>query len=340
MAIRSFPPHSIPAFYDVCAIGNAMVDVIAECDETFLAAYGIAKGSMTLVNEPRADFLYGKIAPALEMSGGSVANTVAGIASLGGRPAYIGKVKDDQFGEVFRHDLGAGGVHFSTAPAQDGPATGRCLVLVTPDAQRSMNTYLGAAAELSFEEIDPKIVANAQVTFLEGYLFDKTAAQEAFLKTALIVRQAGRRLALSLSDTFCVDRHRAAFQSLVEEHVDVLIANEYELMSLYRRSTFDEALEAARGACGLVVGTRSEKGASIVSGGKRIDIAAEKVEKAVDTTGAGDLFAAGFLFGLTQGVSLEACGRLGAVCAAEVVGHYGPRPQTSLKELVRQKGLL
>ncbi len=331
--------HPIPAIYDVCAIGNAIVDVIADCDDAFLKEQGIAKGAMTLIDEERADYLYKNSGPAVEVSGGSVANTVAGIAGLGGRPGYIGKVRNDQLGEIFRHDLQASGVHFSTAPSAQGPSTARCLILVTPDAQRSMNTYLGACVDLSPEDVDPKLVANAQVTFLEGYLFDKPTAKEAFRLAGKIAHDAGRRVALTLSDTFCVDRHRESFRTFVRDEVDILLANEYELMALYQLPTFEEALVAAQAECGIVVGTRSEKGAVVASGQEQIAIAAEPVAQVVDTTGAGDLFAAGFLFGVTHGHDLSVSGALGAIAAAEVISHYGPRPQKDLKALVLSKGV-
>lgn len=339
MVIRKPSAHPVPAIYDVCAIGNAIVDVIADCDEAFLETMGVAKGSMTLVDETRADFLYKNFGPAVEVSGGSVANTAAGVAGLGGRPAYIGRIKADQLGEIFSHDMNASGVHFSTPPRVDGPSTGRCLILVTPDAQRSMSTCLGIAADLSSDDIDPHIVANAQVTFLEGYLFDKPKAQAAFYTAAHIAQEAGRQIALTLSDTFCVDRHRQAFQAFIRDHVDILIANEFELMSLYELPTLEEALAAARTECRIAVGTRSEKGAVIVSGGQDYVIPASPASKVVDTTGAGDLFAAGFLFGLTHGQDLSLSGALGAIAAAEVVSHYGPRPQQNLKELIAKKGI-
>lgn len=339
MVIRTLPPHPVPAIYDVCAVGNAIVDVIADADDAFLASYGIAKGSMTLIDEQRADFLYQNIGPGIEMSGGSAGNTVAGIAALGGTPTFIGKVKDDQLGGIYRHDMRASGVHFPTAPSKDGPATGRSLILVTPDSQRSMSTFLGACVNLSPDDIDQQLVANAQITFLEGYLFDKPKAQEAFHVAAKIAHKAGRLLALTLSDTFCVDRHREGFRQLVREDVDFLIANEYELMALYQVPTFEEAMEAARAEVGTVVGTRSEKGAVIVRGEESYIIEAENVPVVLDSTGAGDLFAAGLLFGVTHGYALPVAGRLGAIAAAEVISHYGPRPQRDLKEMAREKGI-
>ncbi len=339
MALRPFIPRLSGASYDVCAIGNAIVDIIAECEDAFLQSHGIAKGVMTLIDEARADTLYDRIGPAVEMSGGSAANTAFGIASLGGLPAYIGKVKDDQLGKIFRHDLKTMGVHFTTPALTDGPSTARCMILVTPDAQRSMNTYLGACAELTEEDIDPDVVAGSQVTYLEGYLFDKPAAKRAFGRAARFAHDASRYLVLTLSDPFCVERHRDSFRELVRDDVDILLANEHELMSLYQISSFDEALNKAREQCSLVAATRSEKGAVIVKDGETLSILSEPVANVVDTTGAGDLFAAGFLYGLTHGHDLETSGRLGAIAAGEIISHYGPRPQRTLRDLAKAKGI-
>ncbi|MDD2324461.1 MAG: adenosine kinase [Alphaproteobacteria bacterium] len=339
MVIRSYPDQPVPALYDVCAVGNAIVDVIADCDEAFLATNGITKNAMMLVDEARSDFLYKAITPQAEMSGGSVANTVTGIAMLGGKPTYIGKVRDDELGSVYRADMRAAGVHFPTVPAASGPATGCSIILVTPDAHRSMNTYLGIAGDLSETDIDAQLIANAQMTLLEGYLFDKPEAQKAFHLAAKMAHDAGRRLALSLSDTFCVERHREAFAAFVRDEVDILIANEFELMSLYQVPTFDEAMTAARAQCSLVVGTRSEKGAVIAQGSLSFPIEAEPVATLVDSTGAGDLFAAGFLFGLTHGKDMATSGRMGAIAASEIISHYGPRPQADLKALMQAKGM-
>ncbi|MDD3183444.1 MAG: adenosine kinase [Alphaproteobacteria bacterium] len=339
MIMSPFRQHPVPAVYDVCAVGNAIVDIIAECDEAFLVSYEITKGAMNLVDETRADFLYKNLGPSIETSGGSAANTVAGVAALGGMPTYIGKVKSDEFGKIFRHDMRASGVHFPTQAATEGPSTARSLIVVTPDAQRSMNTYLGACADLCADDVDPQLVANAQVTFLEGYLFDKPKAQEAFYVAAKIAHEAGRHLALTPSDTFCVDRHRDGFMDLVKNQVDYLVANEFELMSLFQVSSFEEAMAQARTHCQIVVGTRSEKGAVIASADQTYVIEADPVAQAVDSTGAGDMFAAGFLFGLTHGYDLPTSGRIGAVVASEVIGHYGPRAQGDLKDLVRAKGI-
>ncbi len=337
MVIRNLQTQDASATTDVCAMGNAIVDVIVECDEVFLEAQGIAKGAMTLIDEQQAAALYKKMGPAIEMSGGSAANTAVGIASLGGAPSYIGKVKNDQFGTIFCHDMQASGVVFSTPPLQEGPSTAQCLILVTPDAQRSMNTYLGACVDFFPEDVDVELVAKAQVTYLEGYLFDKPKAQEAFYLAAKTVHEANRSLALSLSDTFCVDRHRDGFLKLVHDEVDFLIGNEMELISLYQTSSFEEAMEKARQQCSIVVGTRSEKGAVIVSGEETHIIQAEKAESVLDTTGAGDLFAAGFLYGVTHGHDWAMSGRLGAIAAAEIISHYGPRPQRNLKAYVQEK---
>jgi sugar/nucleoside kinase (ribokinase family) len=324
--------------YDVCGMGSAIVDIIAESDDSFLQTHHIQKGTMTLVDEARADFLYGRIGPAVEMSGGSVANTVAGIAALGGKPAFIGKVRNDQLGSIFRHDLRSLGVHYSTPPATQGPATGRCLILVTPDAQRSMSTYLGVNTETSEADNDAAVIEQSKITFLEGYLFDMPPAQAALRSAARTARTAGRHVALSLSDPFCVERHRDAFRELIKDFVDILIGNEHELMSLYQLPSFEEAMAKAHTECPMVIGTRSAAGALIACQSTLVKIAAEPAH-VVDTTGAGDLFAAGFLYGLTHGLDLATSGRLGAILAAEIISHYGPRPQRSLKEVVREKGV-
>lgn len=322
--------------FDVCAIGNALVDVIADATDAFLLENSITKGGMTLVDSERAAFLYDLLGPAVEMSGGSAANTVAGIASFGGHPAYIGKTKSDQLGEIFHHDLHANGVHFSTPPASGSNAapTGHCLILVTPDAQRSMNTFLGAAVEFGIHDLQSDIIANSDITYLEGYLFDRPEAQQAFLEAARIAHEAGRQLALTLSDTFCVDRHRTAFLDLVANQVDILFANQNELLALYQTEDLQSAIASARTHCKISVTTRSEKGAVIATGKETLEIAAAPVTKVVDTTGAGDLYAAGFLFGITHQKSLEESGRLGAIAAAEIISHYGPRPQKKLKDLI------
>lgn len=319
--------------YDVAGIGNAIVDVLAHADEPKLASLGIAKGVMTLIDSARADEIYDKMGPGVECSGGSVANSVAGIAALGGRAAYMGKVRDDQLGQVFSHDLKSQGVHFATAPATGGASTARCLVLVTPDAHRSMQTYLGACVELGPDDIDEAVIAASRVTYLEGYLWDPPRAKEALLKAARAAHATGRKVALSLSDPFCVERHREEFRSLLAEHVDILFANEAEITSLYQ-TDFDEALRRVRGDCDIAALTRSEKGSVVVAGATVVVQAADPVERVVDTTGAGDLYAAGFLYGYTQGRDLGLCARLGGLCAAEIISHVGARPEADLARLV------
>jgi sugar/nucleoside kinase (ribokinase family) len=326
--------------YDVLGIGNAIVDVLAKTEESFLKSQGLAKGAMALIDAARAEALYAKMGEGIEASGGSAANTIAGIASLGGKGAYIGKLRDDELGEIFAHDLKAIGVAFQTPPLTSGPPTARCLILVTPDAQRTMNTFLGACVELGPEDIDEKMVSAAQVTYLEGYLFDPPRAMEAFRKAAALAHQAGRKVALSLSDPFCVGRHRGEFLDLVDKHIDVLFANEHEICSLYETGHFEQAAEAVRGHCEIAVLTRSERGSNIVTAKEMLHVAAAPVSRVVDTTGAGDLYAAGFLYGLTHGSDLETCGRLGSLCAGEVIGHFGARPETSLKTLALSAGLI
>lgn len=326
-----------PTRFDIVGIGNAIVDVLAHADDRFLADHRLTKGAMTLVDAETAEALYDAMGPGLECSGGSAANTIAALASLGGHGAFIGKVRNDQLGQVFRHDIRALGVAFDTPPAKNGAPTARCLILVTPDAQRTMQTYLGACVNLGPDDVDPETIAAAKVTYLEGYLWDPPEAKKAFVKAATIAHGAGREVALSLSDPFCVDRHRGEFVDLVEHHVDVLFANEHEITSLYRVATFDDALQRVRGHCRVAALTRSAKGAVIVAGDEVHVIDAEPVARVVDTTGAGDAFAAGFLHGLTHDVDLARAGRLGAIAAAEVISHVGARPAVSLKELVARK---
>lgn len=326
--------------FDVCAVGNAIVDVIAEAEDNFLKTHGIVKGAMTLIDAERAAFLYDHIGPAIEMSGGSAANTVAGIASLGGKPAFIGKVAPDQLGAIFRHDLRASGVHFATTPFVGTVPTARSLIVVTQDAQRSMSTYLGACTELTEADIEPDIITSAKVTYLEGFLFDKPTAQAAFLKAAEMAHGAGAKVSLSLSDVFCVERHREAFLRLIEGQIDILFANELELLALYPGETFEAAFAKARAKVETVVITRGPNGAILARAAQQVSIAAFPVEKVVDTTGAGDLFAAGFLFGYTHGLGLETSGKLGAMAAGEIISHYGPRPQSSLRQLAQNNGLL
>ncbi len=325
------------AQFDVVGIGNAIVDVIARADDAFLEEKKLAKGAMTLIDEAQADALYAAMGPGTESSGGSAANTMAGLASLGGKGAFFGKVRNDQLGAVFAHDIRAAGVAFDTKPAAAGPATARCLIFVTPDAQRTMNTYLGACVNLGPEDVDEAVVKNARVTYLEGYLWDPPRAKQAFVKAAKAAHAAGRKVSLSLSDAFCVDRHRAEFRDLVAGHVDILFANESEIKSLYEVESFDAALQAVRGSCEIACLTRSEKGSLVVAGEEVHVIDAERVGPVTDTTGAGDLYAAGFLFGWSHGLGLSRAGRIASLAAAEAISHVGARPQTSLKALVKQK---
>jgi adenosine kinase len=328
------------AKYDVLGIGNAIFDILVQTDEGFLAAHGMTKGGMALIDEPRAAAIYRDMGPAIEMSGGSAANTIVGLANLGARAAYIGKVKDDQIGKLYAHDIRAAGVTFETPPATDGPATGCSYILVTPDGERTMNTYLGAAQELMPGDIDADQVAASAIVYLEGYLWDPKNAKDAFVKAAGIAHEAGRQVALTLSDSFCVDRYRGEFLALMRNGtVDLVFANEAELHSLYQTSDFDTALKQFGADVKLAVVTRSEKGCVVASTDGVTAVPAFPIEKMVDTTGAGDLFAAGFLFGLVRGVGYENAGRLGALAAAEVIQHIGARPQTSLKQLARQSGL-
>jgi sugar/nucleoside kinase (ribokinase family) len=322
------------ASFDVVGIGNAIVDVIAHTEEEFLAREGLVKGTMTLIDADRAEALYQMMGPAIESSGGSAGNTMAGLASLGGCGAYIGKVRDDLLGQVFRHDITAIGVRFDTPAATSGPGTARCLILVTSDGQRTMNTYLGACADLGPADIDPELISTSQVTYLEGFLFDPPQAQEAFRKAAAIAHAAGREVALSLSDPFCVGRHRAAFRDLVDEHVDILFANEAEICSLYETDDFAAATAAVRGRVAIAALTRSAAGSVVLTNGAEHKIDAAPVPRVVDTTGAGDLYASGFLYGLTRGLPLPTCGELGSLCAAEIISHFGGRPEAKLSDLV------
>jgi sugar/nucleoside kinase (ribokinase family) len=321
------------ATYDILGIGNAIVDVVTQADDAFLSRHDMHKGAMILIDTPTADKIYAAMPPGKESSGGSAANTCAVAAGLASRVAYIGKVADDQLGGVFRHDINAVGVHFPTTPLSGGAPTARCLILVTPDGQRTMNTFLGACVTLGEDDVDAALVAASAVTYLEGYLFDPPAAQAAFRKAAAAAHAAGRRVALSLSDAFCVNRHRAAFLDLVANHVDILFANESEITALYERNSFEEAAEAARKDVALAALTRSEAGSLILQGNETVKVAAEPT-KVLDTTGAGDAYAAGFLSGLTAGKSLHLCGRMGSIAAAEIISHFGARPETDLRKLM------
>ena len=320
--------------FDVVGIGNALVDVLTHEDDAFLTANGLTKGAMTLIDTDRVEVLYAAMGPGIEASGGSAANTISGVASFGGRAAYIGRIHDDDLGTVFAHDLRSTGVTYRCLPRPDGPPTGRCLIVVTADAQRTMNTYLGASELLGPDDVDAQLIAAAQVTFLEGYLFDRPEAQEAYWKASRVAHEAGRRVSLTLSDTFCVERHKEAWRSLVADQVDVLFANEEEALALYDVTTLDEVIELVRSDVDITAITCGPRGSLVVHGDEVIQVAAHPVPKVVDTTGAGDLYAAGFLFGLTSGRPLDACGRLGSVAASAVLGHTGPRPGLSLAQTI------
>ena len=325
---------------DVIGIGNAIVDVIARTEDDFLVKHGMRKGTMALIDETRAGAIYDAMGPAVEISGGSAANTIVGVASLGARAAFVGKVKHDTLGRIFAHDIGAAGVGFATPAAQQGPSTGRCYVLVTPDGERTMNTFLGAAQDLHPGDIDPDAIASARITYLEGYLWDPPHAKAAFVKAAEIAHAAGRTVALTLSDVFCVDRHRGEFLDLIRSGaVDVVFANERELHNLYETADFAAALAGLRGDARLAVITRSEKGCLVVTRAETEAVPAVPVDRVVDATGAGDLFAAGFLVGLARAADYRTAARLGALAAAEVIGHLGARPETSLKGLAEENGL-
>jgi sugar/nucleoside kinase (ribokinase family) len=322
------------AAFDVLGIGNAIVDVISRADEAFLTKHALTKGAMMLIDEARAETLYAAMGPGIEVSGGSCGNTMAGVASFGGRGAYIGKVRDDQLGGVFGHDLQATGVSFETSRATSGPATARCLILVTPDAQRTMSTYLGACTGLGPNDIDSARVGSAAVTYVEGYLWDAPEAKKAVLKAFDAAHAAGRQVSITLSDSFCVDRYREEFRDLIRNKVDILFANEAEIKSLYQVKSFDEALAATRAEGKIAALTRSEKGSVVVKGAEAHAVPAAPVGKVVDTTGAGDLYASGFLFGLTRGKPLAECARLGGIAAAEIISHVGARPEKALRELI------
>lgn len=325
--------------YDVVGLGNAIVDVISQTDDDFLAEWGIIKNNMNLIEADRADALTKASKDALETSGGSGANTIAGIASFGGSAAYIGKVADDRLGQVFRDDMAQAGVPFDTAPLLDAEATARSIIFVTPDGARSMNTYLGASVEFSPLDVDAETVQAGAILYLEGYLFDKEVAKAAFVHAAEIAHAAGRKVSLTLSDSFCVGRHRESFKQLIKTQVDILFANEEELLSLYETDDFDVAIAALREDTALAAITRSEKGSVIIGGGEPITVPAEPVEAVVDTTGAGDQYAAGFLYGVARDLPLATCARLGHIAAAEVISHYGPRPETPFTELAAKAGI-
>ncbi len=326
--------------YDVIGIGNAVVDVIARAEDDFLVAHGMHKGSMALIDEARAEKIYQAMGPAVESSGGSAANTIVGVASFGARAAFVGKVKDDELGRTFAHDIRSARVAFETPPAKHGPSTARCYIMVTPDGERTMNTYLGAAQDLKPADIEEDKIAAAAIVYLEGYLWDPPHAKEAFVKAAGIAHKAGRKVALTLSDSFCVDRYRAEFLDLIRKHtVDIVFANEHELHSLYETADFDTAVKALRHDAKLAVITRSEKGCVVVTRHATEAVQAMPIEKITDVTGAGDLFAAGFLVGLACGKDHRTAARLGGLAAAEVIQHIGARPAVSLKALAAENGL-
>lgn len=323
--------------YELTGIGNAIVDVISQGTDEFLQALEIQKGGMTLIDQMRAQKIYNSMGPGTETSGGSAANTMAGFASLGGKGAYMGKVADDQLGRIFAHDMKSVGIDFPTAPLRHGPETASCLIIVTPDGERSMNTFLGACVEFGETDIDEKTIQESQVVYLEGYLFDKDTAKSAYRKATKLATAAGAKTALSLSDAFCVERHRADFQALVKNEIDILFANENEIMALYQSKTFDEAVAAVRGACSIAALTRADKGCVIITKDTIDTVPAAPIAKLVDTTGAGDQFAAGFLFGLARGKSMVECAEIASLAAGEVISHVGPRPSISLADLIRDK---
>jgi len=330
------PPSSPDTTFDVLCVGNAIVDVLTQTDDAFLDEWGLVKGTMSLIDADQAARLYGAMGPGVEMSGGSAANTAAGVASFGGRVAFIGKVADDQLGEVFAHDLRSAGVHYEVPPAPAGSApTARCLVLVTGDAQRTLNTHLGVSSDIAADDIDDDLIAASQVVYCEGYLWDRPAAKAAITHVMDVAASARRTVAFTLSDPFCVDRHRDEFLELVAGRVNVLFANEAEIMSLYGAATFDDAVDQVAGHVDLACLTRSELGSLVVtSDGDRIEVPAHPVDTVVDTTGAGDLFAAGFLVGHARQLPLDQCGRLGSMAAAEVISHVGARPAVPLSQLM------
>jgi len=326
--------------YDVVGIGNSIVDIIARCDDAFLSKNDLTKGFMRLIPAGEAGRLYEAMGPAIERSGGSAANTVAGLASFGAKCGFIGRVAADQFGGIFRHDIRSLGVAYNTRPVDDGEPTARCLILVTPDGERTMNTFLGVSVGFTTVDLDASLIEAAKIVYLEGYLFDRDEAKEAFKEAARIARGSGAKVALTLSDAFCVDRHRADFRTFINEGTEIIFANEKEITSLYEVNSFEEAADAVLSECELAVLTRSAEGSVIVSGGETITIEPEPVHAVVDVTGAGDLYAAGFLYGLTQGLALQTCGQLGSLAAAEVISHFGARPEVSLLNLAQSRGLL
>jgi sugar/nucleoside kinase (ribokinase family) len=319
--------------YHVTGIGNAIVDILAHAPDEFLLQHQMIKGSMALIDEAAAEHLYATMPPATEISGGSAANTIAGICSLGGKTAYIGKVRNDQLGAIFSHDIRSQGVTFNSAPATEGESTARCFVIITPDAQRTMSTYLGAAGGITVADIDEQVIASSKVTYLEGYLWDRPAAKEAIRKAITIAKKHGRKIALTLSDSFCVERHREEFLQLITHHVDILFANEDEIIALFQCQDFEEAVQHVWEKCSIAALTRGGKGSVIVAQHESHHVVCQPCTL-VDTTGAGDLYAGGFLYGYTQGLPLMECGRLGSIAAAEVISHIGARPAVALRDLI------
>ncbi len=326
--------------YDVTGIGNAIVDIIGRCDEAYLNKIGAAKGSMRLVDADEVANIYSGMGPAVEISGGSAANTIAGVGSFGGRAGFIGKVADDEFGRIFSHDIRSLGVNFTSPPVKGAMPTSRSLILVTPDGERTMNTFLGISTDLDAGHLDRALIRDSAILYLEGYLFDRPEAKSAFEAAVAEAKRAGRKVALTLSDGFCVDRHRSAFLDLIRSGVDIVFANESEIKSLYETPSFDQAALRAAKDIKLAVLTRSAKGSHILSDGKDIAIPADPISTVVDTTGAGDLYAAGFLFGIAKGLPLATCGHLASLAAAEIISHIGARPSVPLDSLARQKGLI
>ena len=322
------------AKYDVLGIGNAIVDVLSMCDDALIEKLGVRKGTMFLIDEDRAEELYSLMGPAAEVSGGAAANTLAGLASLGGKAAFVGKVRDDQLGKIFTHDMRATGVSYETSAATAGPATARCLIFVTPDAQRTMNTYIGACARISEEDIDAAVVKDSAITFVEGYMWNDPSSKKAIRHAMKIAKDAGREIAFSPSDVFCIENHHQEMLELVEES-DVVFANEAETMALYGAKTIEEAIEAIRGKCKIAVVTRGEKGSVVVTKDETVSVPAAPIRELVDTTGAGDLYASGFLFGLNRGWGLKECAELGSKCAAEIIQHMGARTQKPLSQFVK-----
>lgn len=321
----------------VLAIGNAIVDLLSRADDSFLVNQGLIKGSMRLIDEAEAHRLYDAMGPAREVSGGSAANSIAAMAMLGARVGFVGRVRNDQLGEVFAHDIRAIGAEFTTPAATEGPATARCFILVTPDGQRTMNTFLGASTSIRPEHLDMEQVARADVLYIEGYSWDAPETKQSILDAIRMAHHHGNRVAFTLSDSFCVGRHRPEFLDLIKSHVDILFANEAELCSLYETEDFEAALSQLSGQCEIAAITRSEKGVVLLTAEERHDVPGEKDVNVVDTTGAGDLFAGGFLYGFTTHRPLPECGRIGNILAAEILSHFGARPETDLKELLADR---